>query len=190
MNTTNNFALTSADVGEALMRSASAFKSNGTEMSESIGLIVGAQETIQDSSKVGNSFKTMVNRLNGVTYSMKEGDIIANKTAQAFEKLAGIKIVDWDTNKVKDAYTIFSQLADKWDDMNDVQRNGIADALGGAHHLNTLQALMNNWDTVVQYQEEYNNGFTVGSAEKEKQHSPHIEKFMWDTTRKPVTSKV
>ncbi len=149
----NNFALTSADVGEALMRSASAFKSNGTEMSESIGLIVGAQETIQDSSKVGNSFKTMVNRLNGVTYSMKEGDIIANKTAQAFEKLAGIKIVDWDTNKVKDAYTIFSQLADKWDDMNDVQRNGIADALGGAHHLNTLQALMNNWDTVVQYQE-------------------------------------
>lgn len=172
------------------MRSASAFKSNGTEMSESIGLIVGAQETIQDSSKVGNSFKTMVNRLNGVTYSMKEGDIIANKTAQAFEKLAGIKIVDWDTNKVKDAYTIFSQLADKWDDMNDVQRNGIADALGGAHHLNTLQALMNNWDTVVQYQEEYNNGFTVGSAEKEKRHSPHIEKFMWDTTRKPVTSKV
>ena len=37
---------------------------------------------------------------------------------------------------------------------------------------------------------EYNDGFMVGSAEKEKQHSPHIEKFMWDTTRKPVTSKV
>lgn len=190
MNITNNFAVTSGDIGEALMRSASAFKSNGTEMSESIGLIVGAQETIQDSSKVGNSFKTMINRLNGVTYSMKEGDIIANKTAQAFEKLAGIKIVDWDTNKVKDAYTIFGQLADKWDDMNDVQKNGIADALGGAHHLNTLQALMNNWDTVVQYQQEYNDGFMVGSAEKEKQHSPYIEKFMWDTTRKPVTPKV
>ena len=124
MNITNNFAVTSADIGEALMKSASAFKSNGTEMSESIGLIVGAQETIQNSSKVGNSFKTMINRLNGVTYSMKEGDIIANKTAQAFEKLAGIKIVDLDTNKVKDAYTIFSQLADKWDDMNDVQKNG------------------------------------------------------------------
>ena len=37
---------------------------------------------------------------------------------------------------------------------------------------------------------EYNDGFMVGSAEKEKQHSPHIEKFMWDTTRKPVTPKV
>lgn len=136
------------------MRSASAFKSNGMDINEGIGLIVGAQETIQNSGKVGNSFKTMINRLNGVTYSMKEGDVIANKTAQAFEKLAGIKIIDWDTNKVKDAYTIFSQLADKWDDMNDVQKNGIADALGGAHHLNTLQALMNNWETVVQYEQE------------------------------------
>lgn len=98
--------------------------------------------------------KTMINRLNGVTYSMKEGKIIANKTTQAFKELAGIDIVDWKTNKVEDAYTIFSKLADKWDEMNDVQRNGIADALGGAHHLNTLQALMNNWDTVVQYQQE------------------------------------
>lgn len=176
MNITNNFAVTSADIGEALMRSASAFKSNGMDINEGIGLIVGAQETVQNAGKVGNSFKTMINRLNGVTYSMKEGDVIANKTAQAFEKLAGIKIVDWDTNKVKDAYTIFSQLADKWDDMNDVQKNGIADALGGAHHLNTLQALMNNWDTVVQYQQEYNDGFMVGSAEKEKQHSPYVQK--------------
>lgn len=178
MNITNNFAVTSGDIGEALMRSASAFKSNGTEMSEGIGLIVGAQETVQNASKVGNSMKTMINRLNGVTYSMKDGQIIANKTTQAFKELAGIEIVDWKTNKVEDAYTIFSKLADKWDDMNDVQKNGIADALGGAHHLNTLQALMNNWDTVVQYQEEYNNGFMVGSAEKEKQHSPYIKKFM------------
>ena len=69
------------------MRSASAFKSNGTEMSEAIGLIVGAQETVQNSSKVGNSFKTMINRLNGVTYSMKDGTIIANKTTQAFKEL-------------------------------------------------------------------------------------------------------
>jgi hypothetical protein len=117
-------------------------------------LLIDKKLHVKNKLKVGNSFKTMINRLNGVTYSMKEGDVIANKTAQAFEKLAGIKIVDWDTNKVKDAYTIFSQLADKWDDMNDVQKNGIADALGGAHHLNTLQALMNNWDTVVQYQQE------------------------------------
>lgn len=163
----NNFALTSKDVGEALSKTSSAFAENGVELNQGIGLIVGAQETVQNASKVGNSFKTMINRLNGVTYSMKEGDIIANKTAQAFEKLAGINIVDWDTGKVKDAYTIFGQLADKWNDMNDIQRNGIADALGGAHHLNTLQALMANWDTVVQYQQEYNDGFMVGSAEKE-----------------------
>ena len=116
-------------------------------------LLIDKKLHVNNNLKVGNSFKTMVNRLNGVTYSMKDGTIIANKTTQAFKELAGIDIVNWKTNEVDDAYSIFSKLADKWDSMNDVQKNGIADALGGAHHLNTLQALMNNWDTVVQYQE-------------------------------------
>ena len=51
MNITNNFAVTSADIGEALMRSASALKSNGMDVNEGIGLIVGAQETVQNAGE-------------------------------------------------------------------------------------------------------------------------------------------
>lgn len=49
----NNFALTSADVGEALERSASSLKSADVELSEGIGMIISAQEVTQDASKVG-----------------------------------------------------------------------------------------------------------------------------------------
>lgn len=49
----NNYALTSGDIGEALSRSASTLKSYGVGISDSMALVAGAQESIQNSPKVG-----------------------------------------------------------------------------------------------------------------------------------------
>lgn len=35
---------------------------------------------------------------------------------------------------------------------------------------------MGNWETVLEMQKAYNEGWTIGSAEKEKQYSPYVEK--------------
>ena len=176
MNKTNNYAVTSADVAESLQRSASVLKLNGVSLSQSIGMVMGGGEILQDPSKMGNSLKTMVNKLNGVTYSMKEGEVQTNKTASALEKLAGIKVVDYQKNEVKDAFTVFDELASKWENLGEIQRNGIAEALGGAHHINTLSALMSNWQQVLKYVDEYNQGLTEDSAKNEKQYSPYVQK--------------
>jgi TP901 family phage tail tape measure protein len=49
----NNFAITSAGIGEAMQRSASALKEGGNTIDESIGLITGANAVIQDPLQVG-----------------------------------------------------------------------------------------------------------------------------------------
>lgn len=49
----NNYALTSGDIGEALSRSASTLKSYGVSLDDSMALVAGAQESIQNSPKVG-----------------------------------------------------------------------------------------------------------------------------------------
>lgn len=49
----NHYALTSGDIGEALSRSASTLKSYGVSLDDSMALIAGAQESIQNSPKVG-----------------------------------------------------------------------------------------------------------------------------------------
>ena len=49
----NNFAITSAGIGEALKRSASALDAGGNTMEESIGLITGANTVVQDPEVVG-----------------------------------------------------------------------------------------------------------------------------------------
>lgn len=54
----NNFAITSAGIGEAMQRSASALKEGGNTIDESIGLITAANAVIQDPLQVGTALKT------------------------------------------------------------------------------------------------------------------------------------
>ena len=49
----NNYALTTGDVSEALLRSASSAASAGLSMSETMAMIISAQETVKDAPKVG-----------------------------------------------------------------------------------------------------------------------------------------
>lgn len=49
----NNFAISSGGLGEALQRSASALYNAGNDINQSMGLIVAANNVIQDPSVVG-----------------------------------------------------------------------------------------------------------------------------------------
>ena len=102
----NNFAVTSADIGEALQRSASQLKANGNTMSQSIGMIIGANETVQDASKVGTALKAMATNLNGVTYSAKTGQVTLNKTAKTLRDVAGINVVNMQKGTIKSSFDI------------------------------------------------------------------------------------
>ena len=52
-NRLNNFAITSAGIGEAMQRSASALYEGGNSIDESIGLITAANSVIQNPEQVG-----------------------------------------------------------------------------------------------------------------------------------------
>lgn len=49
----NNFAITSAGIGEALQRSASALYSAGNTIDESVALVTAANSVIQNPEQVG-----------------------------------------------------------------------------------------------------------------------------------------
>ena len=49
--------------------------------------------------------------------------------------------------------------------------------------INAVQALLGNWDQVLKFQQEYNQGMMVGSSEKEKQYSPYVQKCAQDINR-------
>ncbi|NJK16123.1 phage tail tape measure protein, partial [Clostridioides difficile] len=165
----NNFAVTTGDVGAALQRSASVLAGFGTSMEDSIALVVGMQESTQNAEKTGTALKSIAVNLAGVKASAKEGTLEANKTNKAFKQLANIDIWNKQTGEIKGTMDVLGELNTKWGDLNDAQKNGIAEAAAGKYHINSFVALMNNWKHVIAYQEQYKQGLMVGSADKENE---------------------
>ena len=58
-NVSNNFAITTDGLGDALQRSSASLKTAGNDLNESIALIATANETIQNPTSVGQGWKTI-----------------------------------------------------------------------------------------------------------------------------------
>ena len=71
---------------------------------------------------------------------------------------------------------ILTEVADKYDSLSKNQKNALAESIAGTTQINLFNSLMNNWKQVAKYQEEYKKGMTLGSAAKEKQNSPYVQK--------------
>ena len=61
----NNFAITSADIGEAMERSAAALKAGGNNLNESLGLITAGNLIQQDADTTANALKVLSLRIRG-----------------------------------------------------------------------------------------------------------------------------
>lgn len=55
----NNYAISSGEIGEALQRSAAAMEAGGSSLDETIALITAANTTVQNADSVGTSLKTV-----------------------------------------------------------------------------------------------------------------------------------
>lgn len=163
----NNYAVTAGDMTKALSKFASVSQMNGTSISESMAMIIGAQESVQNADKVGTAIKAMSVNLTGLKTSAEDGSIKLNKTELALNRI-GLTCLDAN-GQVKSTYEILNDLGKVWDGLDSRDQNSIAEAIGGKHHINTLTAMMDNWKTVVKYQSEYNSGMMVGSSMKENE---------------------
>ncbi|MGL5718484.1 MAG: phage tail tape measure protein [Paraclostridium sp.] len=185
----NNFAISTGDVGEALMRSGSVLSGFGVSMSDSIGMIVAANEAVQDSSKVGTGIKSIATNLGAVKASAKDGTIEMNRTAKALREIAGIEVWNKQTGEVKDMTTTLNELNKVWDtSLTQAEKMALAESIGGKQHINTFMALMDNWETVLQYQEEYNQGMMVGSAQREQERYLDSIEGKWNKLRENLKS--
>ena len=171
----NRFAITSQGIGEALRLSASALSEGGNSLDESIGLITAANEVVNDPSSVGTALKTLTLRLRGSKTELEEmGEDVtdmATTTSQLQAKLlaltGGQVDIMLDANTFKNSTQILREMAEAWEDMNDIQRASALELMGGKRQANVLSALIQNFDTVEKVIETSAN--SAGSALKENE---------------------
>lgn len=152
----NNFSITSAGIGDALQRSASALYASGNTIDESIALITAANQVVQNPEVVGTAFKTLSLRLRGAKTELQEAgeDVegMAESTSQLQEKLmalTGGKVnIMADADTFKSTTQILREMAAVWDDMSDIDQAAALELMGGKRQANVLASLLNNFETV------------------------------------------
>ena len=125
------FAVSSADLAEAVKRVGSSASEAGVSLDQLIGIVTAAQQiTARGGAVIGNSFKTIFTRLQRPkVLDDLEALGIATKDAQGnFLPLIGI----------------LQGLARSYDGLNSVQRASIAETVGGVFQINVLKAALSD----------------------------------------------
>ena len=171
----NNFAITSAGIGEALERSASALYEGGNTIDEAIGLITAGNSVIQNPEQVGTALKTLSLRARGAKVELEEAgletDAMAESTSQLQKKLlalTGGKVdIMLNADEFKSTTQILREMSAVWEDMTDIQQASALELLGGKRQANILASIISNFDVVEDAIETSMN--SEGSAIKENE---------------------
>lgn len=148
----NNFAISSGGIGEALQRSASSFATAGNTLDEAIALITAANTVVQNPESVGTAFKTMTMRIRGSTTELEEaGEEVdeyvksASKMREEIQNLTGVDIMR-DESTYKNTYQILQEISKVFGDLADVDKANVLEILFGKRQGNIGSALLSNFD--------------------------------------------
>ena len=169
----NNEAISSAGIGEALQRSAASFNAANTSLEKSVSLVTATNSVLQNPEKVGNMWRTVSARLRGSETELKEmgedtdGLVTSTSKLQALVKgITGFDIMK-DKDTYKDIYDIVLGIGEKWQDLSDIDRASLLEALAGKQQSNALAAALSNIDILKKSYEEATNA--EGSAREENE---------------------
>ena len=106
-------------------------------------------ETRQSAEVVGNAYKTLFARIQGLKLgkTLDDGTTL-NKYSQALNSV-GISIFD-QNNQLKDMDDILTKMGEKWNTLSKDQRVALAQTVAGVRQYNQLVALMDKWDVFQQ----------------------------------------
>ena len=136
-------------------------------------------ETRQSADVVGNAFKTLFSRLQGLNLGETQDDgTTLNKYSEALAKV-GVSIKD-QYGQVKDMNTILDELGARWGTLTQEQKLAVAQTTAGVRQYTQLIALMDNWGT---FQDNLNTA-TSSTGALNKQAEIYAES--WDAAEKRV----
>ena len=152
----NNYAATSAGIGEALTRSASALDLAGNSIQETAGMITGIIEVTQDPEQAGSTLKILSLRLRGMKGQLEELGEETDENVENISKMQG-QILNLTNGKVnifdgagefRSTYEIMKDISEVWDDLNSTAQADLLETIAGKHRANSVAALMSNWENV------------------------------------------
>lgn len=149
----NKFAISQAEIGEAMNNAASSLKANGNSIDEAMGILAAANASVQDISKSSTAVRTIAARIAASTAELEKlgedaGDILS--TADLAEKMRAFHVEILDANgELRSTYDILNDLSKVWnneDIIGSVDQAAIANMFSGKRQADVFASIMNNWE--------------------------------------------
>jgi hypothetical protein len=166
-------ASSAGGIAQALEQVANVANTAGVSLDQTIGMISTISDVTQrEPSSVGQALRTMIARFSNVkagvygTMNVDSDNAEATENVNDIEKVlkkVGIQVrsSELDFRSFSD---VLSDVADKWDTLDDVSKKAIATSVAGVRQSEQFYALMNNWDKYQKLTEVSAN--SAGTAEK------------------------
>ena len=125
------FAVSSADLAEALRRAGSTAESAGVQFDELLAIVTATQQvTARGGNIIGNSFKTIFTRI---------------QRPRVLEALETLGVATREASgELRPLMSIMQSLALTYDDLAQAQHAQIAELVGGVFQINILKAAMSD----------------------------------------------
>lgn len=162
-------AITAGGLAEAMSKTAVSADSAGVTMDRLLGYLSTVGEVTQENmATIGNAFKTFFARFTAIKTGKLElidedGTTEVLSDVEQSLKNVGIDMRSTIT-EFDSAGDVLDNLYAKWDSLNGVQQNAIANAFGGVRQKERFLALMENYDKAKKYMDLSAN--SAGSAEQ------------------------
>lgn len=144
------YAISAEELMAAFQRGGAALHASGTDFEKSAALFAATNASLQNAETTGTLWKTVSARIRGATTELEEMGEETDGLAQGLSKyreeimaLSGVDIMK-DENTYKDMYDIFVQLAEAWDNMEDVSQSRVAEILGGTRNTSGIMSTITN----------------------------------------------
>lgn len=148
----NNYAVTVADLGEGMARTAAVAQLSGVSFDELAAILAVVGSTTQDTIGAAEAFKTVFARMEKIKLGQffEQGDAVTNinQVEEGLKNLAKIELRDPLTKQIKPLGDVLNELGGKWDTLDKNSQLALANLLGGVHHFNDISTAMGKWGDV------------------------------------------
>lgn len=146
----NNFATSSADLGEGLQKSASAMNTAGTDLNHTLAMLTGGAEITQSAGEFGNFLKVASMRIRGMKGELEElgeevGDSVdsISKVQTQILNLTHGKVNIFDSSgEFRDYYEIMEEISAIHDELSSTEQASLDELLFGKQRANQGAALI------------------------------------------------
>ena len=173
----NEFAVTSAGIGQGVKNSASALALQGNSLEQVVAMLTGGGEITQNVGELGNMLKvaslrlaSMKGKLQEIGEEYEDIESVSKNQTIIYDKTKGqVDILDKENGKLKNTYTILKEISSAWDDVDNLDRNDLLELMFGKNRANQGAAIIKAFQS-GQIDKAYEAALNAdGSAMKEQE---------------------